>query len=81
MAFSHLYLAKYVLFVRNKLCPLIKRLIFRRVWGLLTSLTVQELISQSCNFSRIIILRNGIFWPLFSKYALFVRDKFCLPIK
>ena len=81
MAFSHLYLAKYVLFVRNKLCPLIKRLIFRRVWGLLTSLTVQELIPESSNFSSIIMLRNGIFWPLFSKCAPFVRDKFCLPIK
>ena len=78
--FSPLF-SKYVLFVWNKLCPPIKRLICRRVWGLLILLTVQELISQSSKFSRITILRNGVFSPLFSKYVLFVRNKFCPPIK
>ena len=78
--FSPLF-SKYVLFVWNKFCPSIKRLICRRVWGLLILLTVQELISQSSKFSRITILRNGVFSPLFSKYVLFVRNKFCPPIK
>ena len=37
--------------------------------------------SQSNNFNRITILRNGVFSPLFSKYVLFVWNKSCLPIK
>ena len=76
--FSPLF-SKYVLFVWNKLCPPIKWLIFRRVWWLLILLTVLELISQSSNFARITILRNGVFLtffpPIFSKYVLPVRKK------
>ena len=37
--------------------------------------------SQSNNFNRITILRNGVFSPLFSKYVLFVWNKLCSPIK
>ena len=37
--------------------------------------------SQSSNFNRITILRNGVFSPLFSKYVLFVWNKLCSPIK
>ena len=75
------FFSKYVLFVWNKLCPPIKWLIFRRAWWLLILLTVLELISQSSNFARITILRNGVFSPLFSKYVLFVWNKLCPPIK
>ena len=41
--FSPLF-STYVLFVWNKLCPPVKRLIFRRVWSLLILLIVLELI-------------------------------------
>ena len=37
--------------------------------------------NSSSNFATITILRNGVFSPLFSKYALFVRNKMCPPIK
>ena len=77
--FSPLF-SKYVLFVWNKLCSPIKWLIFRRVWGLLILLIVLELISQSSNFARITILRNGVFSPIFSKYVLLDRNKLYPPI-
>ena len=54
------------------------------VWnslGTSSHLTVLELISQSSNFSRITILRNGVFLPLFSKYVPLVRNKLYPPIK
>ena len=72
--FSLLF-SKYVLFVRNKMCPPIKWSIFLRVWSPLILLTVLELVSQSSNFARITILRNGVFSLFFSKYVLFVRSK------
>ena len=78
--FSPLF-SKYVRFVWNKLCPPIKWVIFRRAWWLLILLTVLELISQSSNFARTTILRNGVFSPLYSKYVLFVWNKLCPPIK
>ena len=37
--------------------------------------------SQSSNFARITILRNGVFSPLLSKYVLFVWNKLCSPIR
>ena len=80
--FSPLF-SKYVRFVWNKLCPPIKWLIFRRVWWLLILLTVLELISQSSNFARITILRNGVFYlfpPIFGKYVLLVRKQLYPPI-
>ena len=78
--FSPLF-SKYVLFIRNKMCPPIKWSIFLRVWSPLILLTVLELVSQSSNFATITILRNGVFSLLFSKYVLFVRNKMCPPIK
>ena len=37
-----------------------KWLIFQTIWALVSLLIVLELISQSSNFSRITILRNGV---------------------
>ena len=47
---------------------------FPRAWSPLILLTVLELVSQSSNFARITILRNGMFSPFFNN-VLFVRNE------
>ena len=66
--FSPLF-SKYVLFIRNKMCPPIKWSIFLRVWSPLILLTILKLVSQSSNFAKFTILQNGVFSHLFSKYV------------
>ena len=43
-------------------------------------IAVLELLSQSSNFARITILRNGVFSTMFSKYVLLDCNKLYPPI-
>ena len=79
--FSPLF-SKYVLFIRNKMCPPIKWSIFLRVWSPLILLTVLELVSQSSNFATITVFCEMAFFHFYlANIVLFVRNKMCPPIK